>query len=150
MNKKIVRGVLRLMLALQFTVLLSGCWERKELNEVAFVLGIGIDKAEIGYTVSMQVVIPSAISSQASGGGGGNGVPVVVYKFTVPTFYDAQRKLNLDSSRTSYLGHIRVLVIGRNLPAQEWARYWMYLKEVGNPVWISTLWLPEIQPPAMS
>lgn len=115
MNKKIVKGVLRLMLALQFTVLLSGCWERKELNEVAFVLGIGIDKAETGYTVSMQVVIPSAISSQASGGGGSNGVPVVVYKFTVPTFYDAQRKLNLDSSRTSYLGHIRVLVIGEEL-----------------------------------
>ncbi|HBS46415.1 MAG TPA: Ger(x)C family spore germination protein [Paenibacillus sp.] len=115
MNKKIIRGVLRLMIALQFTLVLSGCWERKELNEVAFVLGIGIDKAEAGYTVSMQVVIPSAISSQSTGGGGGTGVPVVVYKFTVPTFYDAQRKLNLDSSRTSYLGHIRVLVIGEGL-----------------------------------
>lgn len=115
MNKKLIRGVLRLMIALQFTLVLSGCWERKELNEVAFVLGIGIDKAETGYTVSMQVVIPSAISSQSTGGGGGTGVPVVVYKFTVPTFYDAQRKLNLDSSRTSYLGHIRVLVIGEEL-----------------------------------
>ncbi|WP_440961661.1 Ger(x)C family spore germination protein [Paenibacillus nitricinens] len=115
MNKKLVRGALRLMIALQFTLVLSGCWERKELNEVAFVLGIGIDKAETGYIVSMQVVIPSAISSQSNGGGGGTGVPVVVYKFTVPTFYDAQRMLNLDSSRTSYLGHIRVLVIGEEL-----------------------------------
>ncbi|WP_339801497.1 Ger(x)C family spore germination protein [Paenibacillus sp. FSL R5-0744] len=115
MKKKLVRGALQLMIALQFTLMLSGCWERKELNEVAFVLGIGIDKAETGYTVSMQVVIPSAISSQSSGGGGGTGVPVVVYKFTVPTFYDAQRMLNLDSSRTSYLGHIRVLVIGEEL-----------------------------------
>ncbi|MDH6425782.1 Ger(x)C family spore germination protein [Paenibacillus sp. FSL R7-0048] len=115
MNKKLVRGVLRLMIALQFTLVLSGCWERNELNEIAFVLGIGIDKAEKGYTVSMQVVIPSAISSQTNGGGGGSGVPVVVYKFTVPTFYDALRKLNLDSSRSSYLGHIRVLVIGEEL-----------------------------------
>lgn len=115
MNKKLVSGVLQLMLALLFTLVLSGCWERKELNEIAFVLGIGIDKAEKGYTVSMQVVIPSAISSQSTGGGGGTGVPVVVYKFTVPTFYDAQRMLNLDSSRTSYLGHIRVLVIGEEL-----------------------------------
>lgn len=40
---------------------------------------------------------------------------MVVYKFTVPTFYDALRKLNLDSSRSSYLGHIRVLVIGEEL-----------------------------------
>lgn len=115
MNKKLVKGVLQLMIALQFTLVLSGCWERKELNEIAFVLGIGLDKADKGYTVSMQVVIPSAISSQSTGGGGGTGVPVVVYKFTVPTFYDAQRMLNLDSSRTSYLGHIRVLVIGEEL-----------------------------------
>lgn len=69
MNKKLARGVLRLMLALQFTLVLSGCWERNELNEIAFVLGIGIDKAEKGYTVSMQVVIPSAITSQTNGGG---------------------------------------------------------------------------------
>lgn len=75
---------------------------------------------------------------------------MVVYKFTVPTFYDALRKLNLDSSRSSYLGHIRVLVIGEELARTGVGEILMYLKEVGNPGWISTLWLPEIQPPAMS
>lgn len=51
-------------------MLLSGCWERKELNELAFVLGLGLDKAEDGYKVSMQVVIPSSITSQSAGGSG--------------------------------------------------------------------------------
>lgn len=105
--------LLRLLLALLIPLLLSGCWERKELNEIAFVLGMGLDKSESGYKVTMQVVIPSSISSQTAGGaGGGGGVPVVVSSFTVPTIYEADRQYTLISSRTSYKGHIRVLVIG--------------------------------------
>ncbi|AIQ59108.1 Ger(x)C family spore germination protein [Paenibacillus borealis] len=96
-------------------MLLSGCWERKELNELAFVLALGLDKAESGYKVSMQVVIPSSITSQGAGGSGAGGVPVVTYNFTVPTIYESLRKFNLVSSRSPYLGHIRVLVIGEEL-----------------------------------
>lgn len=96
-------------------MLLSGCWERKELNELAFVLALGLDKAESGYKVSMQVVIPSSITSQGAGGSGAGGVPVVTYDFTVPTIYESLRKFNLVSSRSPYLGHIRVLVIGEEL-----------------------------------
>ncbi|MEK4063755.1 MULTISPECIES: Ger(x)C family spore germination protein [unclassified Paenibacillus] len=108
--------LLRLLLALLIPLLLSGCWERKELNEIAFVLGMGLDKSESGYKVTMQVVIPSSISSQTAGGaGGGGGVPVVVSSFTVPTIYEADRQYTLISSRTSYKGHIRVLVIGEEL-----------------------------------
>lgn len=115
MKRKTSKVIARFLLALLIPVVLSGCWERQELNEIAIVLGIGLDKAESGYTITYQVVIPSAIGSQAAGGGGGNGVPVVLYKFTVPTMYEAQRQFNLDSARKGYLGHIRVLVIGEEL-----------------------------------
>lgn len=107
--------VLRLLLALLIPLLLSGCWERKELNEIAFILGMGLDKAESGYRVTMQVVIPSSISSQTAGGTSGGGVPVVVSSFTVPTIYESDRQYTLISSRTAYKGHIRVLVIGEEL-----------------------------------
>lgn len=96
-------------------MLLSGCWERKELNELAFVLGLGLDKAEDGYKVSMQVVIPSSITSQSAGGSGGSGVPVVLYSFKVKTIYESLRKFNLVSPRSPYMGHIRVLVVGEEL-----------------------------------
>jgi spore germination protein KC len=105
----------RLLLALLIPLLLSGCWERRELNEMAFVLGMGLDKAESGYRVTMQVVIPSSISSQSVGGTSGGGVPVVVSSFTVPTIYEADRQYTLISSRTAYKGHIRVLVVGEEL-----------------------------------
>ncbi|MEK3836283.1 MULTISPECIES: Ger(x)C family spore germination protein [unclassified Paenibacillus] len=115
MTSRIKRAVAACLSLLLLSLLLSGCWERKELNELAFVLALGLDKAENGYNVTMQVVIPSSISSQNSGGTGGSGVPVVVYNFTVPTVYESLRKFNLISSRSPYLGHIRVLVIGEEL-----------------------------------
>ncbi|WP_339218206.1 Ger(x)C family spore germination protein [Paenibacillus sp. FSL H8-0332] len=115
MTSRIKRAVAACLPLLLISLLLSGCWERKELNELAFVLALGLDKAENGYNVTMQVVIPSSISSQNAGGTGGSGVPVVVYNFTVPTVYESLRKFNLVSSRSPYLGHIRVLVIGEEL-----------------------------------
>ncbi|MNI28958.1 Spore germination protein B3 precursor [compost metagenome] len=115
MKRRIRKAAISLLPILLLPMLLSGCWERKELNELAFVLALGLDKAENGYKVSMQVVIPSSIASQTSGGAGSGGVPVVVYNFTVPTIYESLRKFNLTSSRSSYMGHIRVLVIGEAL-----------------------------------
>ncbi|ASA21594.1 Ger(x)C family spore germination protein [Paenibacillus donghaensis] len=114
MSPKNIKVLFRLLLALTVPMLLSGCWERRELNELAFVLGMGLDKTESGYRVSLQVVIPSSISSQTVGGTGG-GVPVVVTAFNVPTIYEAQRSYNLVNSRQCYYGHIRILVIGEEL-----------------------------------
>lgn len=115
MRPKNLKTSCRLLLVLLVPLLLSGCWERRELNEMAFVLGMGLDKDKSGYRVTLQVVIPSAIASQATGGAGGEGVPVVVASFTVPTIYEMQRKYMVVSSRNAYYGHIRVLVIGEEL-----------------------------------
>lgn len=75
MTSRIKRAVAACLPLLLLSLLLSGCWERKELNELAFVLALGLDKAEKGYNVTMQVVIPSSISSQNAGGTGGAGFP---------------------------------------------------------------------------
>lgn len=115
MNTRIAKALIACIPLLLLPVLLSGCWERKELNELAFVLALGLDKAESGYKVSMQVVIPSSITSQGAGGSGAGGVPVVTYNFTVPTIYESLRKFNMVSSRSPYMGHIRVLVVGEEL-----------------------------------
>ncbi|WP_178025427.1 Ger(x)C family spore germination protein [uncultured Paenibacillus sp.] len=101
-----------LMLIILLPALLSGCWERRELNELAFVLGYGLDKEGDQYKVTMQVVIPSEIATSSAKGGG---TPVTVYEFKVPTVFEALHKFTLVSSRSSYLGHIRILVLGEEL-----------------------------------
>ncbi|MBY0013360.1 Ger(x)C family spore germination protein [Paenibacillus typhae] len=115
MSRAVRRTVNTLLPLMLISMLLSGCWERQELNELAFVLALGIDKADEGYKITMQVVIPSAISSQSGGGAGSGGVPVASYSFTASTIYEALRKFNMTVSRSAYMGHIRVLVIGEPL-----------------------------------
>ncbi|MEK5445341.1 Ger(x)C family spore germination protein [Paenibacillus sp. FSL R7-0331] len=114
MMRQLRRALCSLLPLVLLPMLLSGCWERKELNELAFVLALGIDKAEEGFKVTMQVVIPSAITSQG-GGGLSSGVPVASYTFPSPTIYESLRLFNMTVSRSAYMGHIRVLVLGESL-----------------------------------
>ncbi|MGW9103753.1 Ger(x)C family spore germination protein, partial [Priestia megaterium] len=52
-----------------FLLVMSGCLDSIELNEQAFVLGVGVDLTESGeYLISAQIIIPSAIGSGESGG----------------------------------------------------------------------------------
>lgn len=90
----------------------SGCWNRRELDTLGIQLGTAIDKVGNQYRVSVQVVIPSELSAKAGGGGRS---PVAMYEATAPTVFEAFRKLTETSSRKIYSAHIRVLIIGESL-----------------------------------
>ncbi|WP_028610605.1 Ger(x)C family spore germination protein [Paenibacillus harenae] len=92
--------------------LLSGCWSRRELDELGIAVGIGVDKAANGYRVTTQVVSPGEIAAARPSG---NRTPVTVYETTGSTIFEAIRKITTKSSREIYLAHLRVLVIGEAL-----------------------------------
>ncbi|MDN4080651.1 Ger(x)C family spore germination protein [Paenibacillus polymyxa] len=95
-------------------LLLGGCWDRKELNELGIAIGIGIDMEGDQYQVTAQVVIPSAVASKSSPS---SGSPVVTYQATAPTIQEAIQKMTDTSPRSIYLSHIRMLILG-----EEYAR----------------------------
>jgi spore germination protein KC len=93
--------------------LLTGCWSRRELNELAIALAIGIDKDEDGqYLVSAQVVDPSQIAAKKSESGRSS---VILFQETGKTVVEAFRKMTLTASRNLYVAHIRLLVIGEDV-----------------------------------
>ncbi|WP_040226897.1 Ger(x)C family spore germination protein [Bhargavaea cecembensis] len=92
-------------------LLLAGCWDQRELNELAIVVAFGIDKAEEGYRVSAQVVVPSEVSFQTSAGRS----PVTIYEAEGETVFEAIRKMTKESPRRIYPGHLQILVIGEGL-----------------------------------
>lgn len=51
------RGWCVLLACCAASLLLSGCWSRNEINDIAVVTAIGIDKQKDQYTVSLQVPI---------------------------------------------------------------------------------------------
>lgn len=50
---------------------LSGCWSRKELNDLALVMALGIDLVPEGYAVTVQVMNPGESGNQKGGASGG-------------------------------------------------------------------------------
>ncbi|WP_427138813.1 Ger(x)C family spore germination protein [Psychrobacillus psychrodurans] len=102
------KGILLLLI---LSLFLTGCWNRRELNELAITLAIGIDKSEDGYLISAQVVVPKEVSMNAGNGGS----PVTLLQAQGETVYEAIRKITKESPRKIYPGHLRMLVIGESL-----------------------------------
>ncbi|ARF15620.1 Ger(x)C family spore germination protein [Sporosarcina ureae] len=100
-----------ILILLVLTLFLSGCWDRRELNELSITMALGIDKVKNEYLVSAQVIVPSEVSMQASSGRSA----VTLYQASGETVYEAFRKMTKDAPRKIYPGHLRILVISEEL-----------------------------------
>lgn len=100
-----------------FLLLLTGCWNRRELGELAFVSAIGVDlvPGKDLLRVSYQIVIPSEVTSGPLGGGGGKNSPIVVYSETGSTMFEISRKVSPKVPRDMFFSHVRLVVIGESL-----------------------------------
>lgn len=108
MKKRIALIVTLIML----TNFLTGCWSKRELNELAIASAIGIDKSGDGYQVTVQIINPSEITAEK---GTGQRSPVVTFSATGKTVFEALRRITLESPRKVYVAHIRVVVLGEEL-----------------------------------
>ncbi|MDR6549948.1 Ger(x)C family spore germination protein [Paenibacillus qinlingensis] len=102
----------KLTIMLLCLLMLTGCWSRRELNELLIVLGIGVDWKDGEYLVSFQVVNPSEISAQKKGG---DRPPSTLYQGKGKTLFEAARSLTAEAPRKVYMGHLQLYVIGEEL-----------------------------------
>ncbi|MES5938263.1 MULTISPECIES: Ger(x)C family spore germination protein [unclassified Bacillus cereus group] len=98
------------------TVLLTGCWDSKEIKSLAIVMALGIDKdaENKGYRVSLQI----ANVGEAAGsieGGSGYSTPITVYTTTGRTLLEAIRKTSKKVPRELYFSHLQLVIIGESL-----------------------------------
>ncbi|MGP0586223.1 Ger(x)C family spore germination protein [Paenibacillus timonensis] len=95
---------------------LAGCWDRKELDELAFVMATGFDRMENGELEStMQIALPSKISSSGQNGSGTDSQSFMNVSATAHEAIDTLNKGQKQLSRKINLGHRRVLIIGESL-----------------------------------
>jgi spore germination protein KC len=99
-----------------------GCWDKKELNELAIVIGAGIDKSSDGrIRLTAQVVKPSPAKNgsggmgESGGDGGGAGFPTWSVSADGESVMDAIAQLNRISPRRLYWPHLEILVFGEKL-----------------------------------
>lgn len=106
-----------LAVTLVFFVLVStGCWNRREVERLAFVRAVAVDKAEEPEKVLLTVQI--AVPSQIAGGGGsqssgGQQQPANwVIRSSGQSVFDAVRKFLTQSPRRLNWSHNRVIIFG--------------------------------------
>lgn len=93
---------------------ITGCWNRRELNELGIVLAVALDKdvnsGEIILTA--QVVRPE---TQKPDGGGSKSEPVEMVTVRGITVFDAIRRSAKEFDRRLFFAHNRILVIDEQL-----------------------------------
>ncbi|MEJ8547765.1 Ger(x)C family spore germination protein [Brevibacillus borstelensis] len=98
--------------------LLTGCWDRRELEERTSVIAIGIDMVEGKknmYKLTVQIPIPIKIAGSSGQGGGGNKDAVKIMSVTGKTVVDASNNLQQRLNQRIFLGHTRVLAISEEV-----------------------------------
>jgi spore germination protein KC len=98
--------------------LLSGCWDRIEVNDLAIVTGAAVDKTKDNHVVlSVQVFLPKALSSgggQGGGGFGGGAITIVVSEKGI-NLSDALSKLQGLIPRKVFWGQCKVFIFGEKV-----------------------------------
>lgn len=108
------RGVLSFLLLL--SLLLSGCWSRRELNDTGVVVGMGLDRTEEGRLVVVLVVAaPSGVGQQQSHDSRQTNKHKVLLRREGRTITEALRLAELSSSRKLITHHVQVVLLGEHL-----------------------------------
>ncbi|MGG3495728.1 Ger(x)C family spore germination protein [Peribacillus simplex] len=120
MNRK--RLVLLWMMLIA-TIFTSGCWDKRELNEMAIVSAVGLDKNKEGKIVgTFQIINPSNVAGALQGGGGTN-PPISIYRATGDNVLELDSSATTKISRDMYFAHANLVVIGEELAKEEGLNY---------------------------
>ena len=96
--------------------LVSGCWDRVEINDLAIVTAAAIDKKGANQVeLSLQIFVPKSMQGQSQGGGGGSGESTVVISEAGVNVADALSKLQVDFPRQIFWGQCKVFIFGEKL-----------------------------------
>lgn len=96
-------------------LVLTGCWNRREVNDLLIAAGMGVDKVDGGYLVTVQVVDPSEITAKKGSGH----APVTIYSETGDTIFAALRKMTTVAARKIYFSHLRMFIVGEETAKTE-------------------------------
>ncbi|MEK3720240.1 Ger(x)C family spore germination protein [Paenibacillus sp. FSL H8-0034] len=93
-------------------VVVSGCWDRKELNATSLITGIAIDKGELKkYKLTTESIIETEINPKT----GGKATPSIIFSLEGDMIAELVNRLNIGFTRSSTYSHVQVIVISEKV-----------------------------------
>lgn len=107
-----MRKTISLLSAVCLCIVFTGCWDTRELDDLAIITALGIDKKDGQYILTTQVVNPTAIANRKRSE---IQSPVVTYTTKGKSISEALQKRTTLSGRENYTAQMKILLIGEYL-----------------------------------
>ncbi len=117
-NSSSIKKIVMFAAIVGIVILLGGCWDRIETNDLAIVTAAGIDKSNDGQVeVSLEIFIPKSMSggSQAEQGGRGGGETTLIIFHKGRNLAEALSKLQAEMPRKVFWGSCKIFIFGENI-----------------------------------
>lgn len=98
-------------------LLLGGCWDRTEINDLALITALALDQTENGQIqATVQIIIPQNQGGMnASGGNGSHSKPVTTRSEHGANITEALSKLQRVMSRKQFWGQCKIFIFSEKL-----------------------------------
>lgn len=95
--------------------ILTGCWDKKEIEELAYVIGIGIDKADNENQIKLTYLFANPEVGTSLVGGATNEPPSETLTFTANDFVSARNTANAMIPREIIYDLLRIIVVSEEM-----------------------------------
>jgi spore germination protein KC len=93
-------------------LILSGCWDHRELSEITVVVGMAVDKSQDNkYTLTVEGINAKELNDKTASGF----APSIVFTLEGETLAELTRKMNIGISKHLIYSHMKVLVISEEI-----------------------------------
>lgn len=103
--------VCRLWLLFVVVCILTGCWDREELEDKSYVIGLGLDKSNQEGKIKVTMLLANPEVGSMQGGGGSTEKPREIVSFDANDFIAAKATANSVISRNISYELLRVFVV---------------------------------------
>ncbi len=99
--------------------MISGCWDYREINNLAIVAGAAIDREQDMYNITVEVLKPET-------GKEGTKITSEIFSGQGSTIFEAVRNTILKTGKKLYWSHAKVIIVGQDLardgimPVADW------------------------------
>jgi len=99
------------LLIIPLLLILTGCWNYRELNELAITTGIALDIEDDQYKLTVLI----ANSKKSGSSGEKSEASTAVYEGVGQTLYEALKDCASSVSKQVYLGHLDILILSEDV-----------------------------------